>query len=181
MKLKNDRDYVPSVFVYSNKTASSNSESVSRCKQRHEHQYSASRLQTRKSTTQTTTTPLATVTENYHNLPEEERDEENNDPQGATMDREIEERDERNDDLQGATATDADEQSEGSLCTEIDDTDQPSITCSNCESNFELLRTMKETILSQQDLIQNLSSFVAANQPQQTQTNSSQEEFISTL
>ena len=40
---------------------------------------------------------------------------------------------------------------------------------------------MKETILSQQDLIQNLSSFVAANGHQQIQTISSQEEFISTL
>ena len=39
---------------------------------------------------------------------------------------------------------------------------------------------MKETILSQQDLIQNLSSFVAANEHQQIQTISSQEEFIST-
>ena len=39
------------------------------------------------------------------NLPEEERDEENNDPQlqGATMDREVEEeRGRRNEDLQGA-------------------------------------------------------------------------------
>ena len=72
MKLKNDPDYVPSVFVYSNKSASSSNESVSRCKrlmQRREHQYSAS-LQTRKSTTRTTTTPFATVTDN---LPEEER------------------------------------------------------------------------------------------------------------
>ena len=184
MKLKNDPDYVPSIFVYSKKSASSSNESVSRCKrlmQRREHQYSAS-LQTRKSTTRTTTTPVATVTDN---LPEEERDEENNDPQlqGATiMDREVEEeRDRRNDDLQGATAAETDEQSEGSLCTEINNTDQPSITCSNCESNFELLQTMKETILSQQDLIQNLSSFVAANGHQQIQTISSQEEFISTL
>ena len=161
MKWKNDPDYVPSVFVYSKKSASSSDESVSRCKrlmQRCEHQYSAS-LQTRKSTTQTTTTPFATVTDN---LPEEERDEENNDPQlqGATMDREVEEERYRRNDPQGATAAETDEQSEGSLCTEINNTDQPSITCSNCESNFKLLQTMKETILSQQDLIQNLSSFV---------------------
>ena len=39
---------------------------------------------------------------------------------------------------------------------------------------------MKETILSQQNLTQNLS-FVAANQHQQMQTISSQEEFVSTL
>ena len=39
---------------------------------------------------------------------------------------------------------------------------------------------MKETILSQQDLTQNLS-FVAANQHQQMQTISSQEKFVSTL
>ena len=37
---------------------------------------------------------------------------------------------------------------------------------------------MKETILSQQDLIQN---FVSANEHQQIQTILSQEEFISTL
>ena len=59
--------------------------------QRHEHQYSAS-LQTRH--TRTITTPFATVTENYHSLPEE-RDEENSNSQGATMDRE--ERDKQND------------------------------------------------------------------------------------
>ena len=53
------------------------------------------------------------------------------------MDREVEERDKLND-MQGATSV-ADEQFEGSLCTEIDNTDQPSITCSNYESNFELL------------------------------------------
>ena len=53
--------------------------------QRRKHQYFAS-LQTRKSTTRTTTTAFATVN---GNLPEEERNEENNDPQlqGATMDR----------------------------------------------------------------------------------------------
>ena len=88
MKLKNDPDYVPSVLVYSNKTASSSSESVSHCKclmQRREHQFSAS-LQTRH--TRTTTTPFGTVTESHHNLPEE-RDEENSNPQGATMDREV--------------------------------------------------------------------------------------------
>ena len=74
MKLKNDPDYVPSVFVYSNKTVSSSSESVSRCKhlvqhlvQRHGHQYSAS-LQTRHTRT---TIPFATVTENSYSLPEE--------------------------------------------------------------------------------------------------------------
>ena len=53
-----------------------------------EHQYSAS-LQTRH--IRTTTTPFATVTENYHSLPEE-RDEENSNSQGATMDREVGER-----------------------------------------------------------------------------------------
>ena len=78
--------------------------------------------------------------------------------------------------MQGGTSV-ADEQSEGSLHTEIDYT---SITCSNCESNFELLQTMKETILSQQDLIQNLS-FVAANQHQEMQTISSREEFVFTF
>ena len=75
------------------------------------------------------------------------------------------------------TAAETDKQSEGSLCTEINNTDQ---LCSNCESNYELLQTMKETILSQQDLIQNLSSFFAVNEHQQIQTISSQEEFIST-
>ena len=56
--------------------------------QRREHRYSAS-LQTRY--TRTTTTPFATVTENYHSLPEE-RGEENSNSQGATMDREVGER-----------------------------------------------------------------------------------------
>ena len=72
VKLKNDPDNVPSGFVYSNKTASSSNKSVSRCKrlmQRREHRYSAS-LQTRHN--RTTTTPFATVTENYHSLPEQE-------------------------------------------------------------------------------------------------------------
>ena len=92
------------------------------------------------------------------------------------MDREEKERDKLND-LQGAVA---DEQSEESLCTEIGDTNQPSITCSNCERYFESLQTKKETVLSQQNLTQNLS-FFAVNQHQQMQTISSQEEFISIL
>ena len=139
--------------------------------QRREHQYSAS-LQTRKSTTLSCTV--------NGNLLEEESDE-SNDPQ-ATMDRKVEERDKQNDDTQGATYPENDEQSaEGSLCSGINNTDQPSITCTNCESNLELLQTMRETILSQQDLIQNLSGFVAADQHQQIQTISSQAEFISTL
>ena len=96
------------------------------------------------------------------------------------MDREAKERDKQSDDPQGATDSKTDEQSEGSSCTRINNTDQPSITCSSCRSNLELLQTMKESILSQQDQIQNLS-FIAANQHQQIQTISSQKEFISTL
>ena len=164
MKLKNDPDYVPSIFVYSKKTASDSSESMSRCNrlmQRREHQYSVS-LQARKRTTRMTSTA-------------EERDKQNNDPHGATMDREVEE---QHDELPGVT--DGNEQSEGSLCAEIDNSDQFSPTCSNCESNLKLLQTLKETIVSQQDQLQNLSSFVADNQ-HQVQTISSQKEIILTL
>ena len=44
VKLRNDPDYVPSVFVYSGKATATTSRNVSRCKrlmQRHERQYAA--------------------------------------------------------------------------------------------------------------------------------------------
>ena len=64
------------------------------------------------------------------NLPEEER----------------EQQAEQNGELHGVT--DTNKQSEGSLCTEIENSDQFSASSSNCEKNFKLHQTMKENVFS---------------------------------
>ena len=85
IKLKNDPDHIPSIFVYSIKTSAS-SEKVSHCKwliQHRERQY-LSKCQAKNEST--VEQKITTVTEHSHNeqevLPaEKEHDKENNDPQ----------------------------------------------------------------------------------------------------
>ena len=178
MKLENDPDYVPSIFVYSDKTSSSTSSSVSRCKrlmQRRERQYHAKRQKDGATKQTTTSTPPVTEQtdqpEVMNTEPEEESDKENDDPQrAASVGQQV-------------------------LATEDNSTDQPKSTCLNCDDLLQKMEVMEQTILSQQELIANLSFLLGVNQQHhaitesnassilqaQMQTITLQENFISRL
>ena len=140
--------------------------------QRCEHQYSAS-LQMRKSTTLSCTMNA--------NLLEEERDE-SNDPQllGATMDRDRREINRMMIHKELHILKMMSSLLKGRYVLGSTTLTNPVLHVQTVKVTLNYL-TMRETILSQQDLIQNLSGFVAADQHQQIQTISSQAEFISTL
>ena len=142
VKLRNDPDYVPSVFVYSGKATATTSRNVSRCKrlmQRRERQYAAKRQKGVGAKRKTASVPLITEQTDQpmemNSAREEEREIENHDRNSSAQ-----------------------------VCEQaVSDGDQNGIECEGNNELLQKLEGMEQTILSQQELIANLSFLLMQN------------------